>query len=154
MRALPIVIVLLVLVAACTPASSPLAPSTLSVDPVEAAGFDSVPAPAPSANAKVTPRSEWKDGARIVVRGKVSNVISQHLGLAIAGKEEHDFEIEGGGSALVHLPPAPPCAGVLEIRGKVIEVRGPPKRPGAPESKVDDSYRELHVDVDAIRCMN
>lgn len=129
--------------------------SKVTVDAVDAVA---PPAPAPaapsatetaetSASADASERSAWKPGARVVVRGTISNAVSQHLSRAIAGKRQHELAIEGGGRIVVHAASLPACQGLLELRGTVVELRAP------PGSKAGDGYRELQIDVDDARCV-
>ena len=101
-----------------------------------------------------TPQSEWREGDVVVVRGKLSKLPHQHLIGSVTGKREHYFDVTGGSQTIVYAASLPACTGELELRGKVLEVRGASKRPGdTKEMKVDSSYREFHVDVDEARCL-
>jgi hypothetical protein len=75
------------------------------------------------------------------------------MSAAIEGKEEHDFDLEGGGMTVIHAASLPACDGVLELRGTIVELRGPAKRPGHGPTKVDETYTEMHVDVARARCV-
>jgi outer membrane protein OmpA-like peptidoglycan-associated protein len=98
-------------------------------------------------------QSEWRVGLVVVVRGRVSKMPNQHLMGGVAGKRDFYFDVTGGSQTVVYAAALPACGGELELRGKVLEVRGGSKRPGEA-SKVGSSYSELHVDVDDARCID
>jgi hypothetical protein len=98
--------------------------------------------------------STWKPDAIVTTRGRVATVIWQHMMTSVPGKKSAYFDVDGEKhQVVVYWKEDPKCTGLVEIAGKVIEVRGPPKKPGAKESKVDDSYAELHIDVERTRCL-
>ncbi len=102
----------------------------------------------------VTTMTGAKDGASIRLRGRVSTIVWQHLTTSVAGKKLAYFDLAGGGEqTIVYWKEPPACVGDVEVTGRAIEVRGPSKRAHARETKVDDSYAELHVDVDSVHCV-
>jgi hypothetical protein len=110
--------------------------------------------PPPAMPPKLDPMSTWKPGATVTVHGRVATVIWQHIVGHVPGKKAAYFDVEAEDrQTVVYWKEPPTCAGLIEVTGQVIEVRGPPKRPGAKESKVDDSYGELHIDVESARCV-
>ena len=79
----------------------------------------------------------------------------QHMTTSIPGKQLGYFDVEGETRQICVYWSAPPaCADAIEVTGVVFEVRGAPKRPGGKESKVDDSYAELSLDVASTRCVD
>ena len=99
--------------------------------------------------------STWKPGGTITVRGQVSKIIWQHLMTGVEGKRSAYFDLDGEKSqqTVVYWKDPPKCAGTVEVTGKVIEVRGASKRPNHGQTKVDDSYGELQIDVERARCV-
>lgn len=87
-----------------------------------------------------------------MARGKVSRVPWQHLMTGVPGKQSEYFDLSDGWQTVIYAKDLPSCAGTLEVEGTVLSVRGPSKRPGR-ETKVDDSYEELQLDVTAARCI-
>jgi hypothetical protein len=101
------------------------------------------------------PMSTWKDGMPVTVRGKVSTIIWQHMMTSVDGKKHAYFDVDGEKTqTVVYWKDPPTCSGMIEVTGKVLEIRGQSKRPGQQkESKVDDKYVELHIDVESARCV-
>lgn len=96
----------------------------------------------------------WKEGDPVTTRGRISTVMWQHLMTGVDGKKHGYFDVEGESHQIVvYWKAAPQCAALIEVTGKVLVVRGQPKRPGQKETKVDDSYSELYIDVDSARCV-
>lgn len=93
-------------------------------------------------------------GAPITLRGRISERPWQHLMDHLPGKTTAYFDLEGGKEQTVVYWVAPPtCPGDVIVEGTVHEVRGGSKRPGGDgETKAPADYRELHVDVDSVRC--
>ncbi len=92
-------------------------------------------------------------GQRVVVVGREAREIWQHLVGGVPGKQALYFDLADGEQIVVHLAAPFACAGDVTLAGTVLEVRGPSKRPGREgETKVDDSYVEYALDVDAWRC--
>lgn len=99
------------------------------------------------------PMAQWKNGEPITVRGKVATVIWQHIVGTVPGKRSAYFDVENEPTqTVVYWSDPPQCTHLVEVTGKVLEVRGAPKKPGR-ETKVDDSYAELHIDVESARCV-
>ena len=99
--------------------------------------------------------SEWRPGATVTARGKVSNIMWQHMMREVPGKTYAYFDVEGEKTqTIVYWKDDPKCTGLTEVTGTVVELRGPAKKPGVRESKVDDSYAELHIDVERTRCVS
>lgn len=91
----------------------------------------------------------------VTTRGKVSTIIWQHMMTTVKGKKHAYFDVDGETTQTVVYWRAPPtCSGLVEVTGKVIELRGSPKKQGQKESKVDDTYSELHLDVESARCVD
>jgi hypothetical protein len=110
--------------------------------------------PPPAMPPKLDPMSTWKPGATVTVQGRVATVIWQHLVGPVPGKLVAYFDVEGEDrQTVVYWKEPPACTGLIEITGTVIEVRGPSKRPGEKDAKVDESYSELHIDVESARCV-
>ena len=99
--------------------------------------------------------STWKPGATITVRGRVSQIIWQHIMTGVEGKKSAYFDLDGEKSqqTVVYWKDPPTCNGTIEVTGKVLEVRGGSKRPGGA-TKVDESYSELQIDVEHARCVD
>jgi len=93
-------------------------------------------------------------GAPISLRGRISERPWQHLIDLIPGKTAAYFDLEGGKEqTVVYWVAAPTCPGDVIVEGTVHEVRGGSKRPGGDgATKAPADYRELHVDVDSVRC--
>jgi hypothetical protein len=89
----------------------------------------------------------------ITLYGRIAQVINQHL-IEASKKESVYIDLEDGGDQIVAYVPHPlSCRGRVELTGKRIEVKGPAKRPGR-ETKVDDSYSEMQMDVSRWRCLD
>lgn len=100
---------------------------------------------------KLDAYSTWKPGMTVTTRGRVAKVIWQHLMGGVPGKQSAYFDLdENKTQIVVYWRDDPKCFALTEVTGKVLEVRGSSKRPG---SKVDDSYAELHLDVESTRCV-
>jgi hypothetical protein len=159
MRAAPVLIAASALLCCNSPASGPPPPGqppavpipTLSAGP-EPESVAPASTPEPSASA-VSDSKSWIPGEPVVARGRISNTPWQHLIGHVAGKQADYFDLEDGGQTVVYLAKPISCPGLVEVAGTVKEVRGSSKRPGGPDTKVDDSYGELHIDVDSHRCL-
>ena len=157
----------------CNGAREPAASSSSA--PVASVSVASSAAPAPAASASsaatettattatappvtapkkvVTSMKGAKPDQAIALRGRISKIPWQHLMTGVTGKKAEYFDLEGGkDQTVVYWKDPPSCSGDIVVVGKVLEVRGPPKKPGGRDTKVDDSYSELHVDVDSARC--
>lgn len=75
----------------------------------------------------------------------------QHLMSSVPGKKSEYFDLEDGSQTVIYVKDAPDCSGFLRVEATVLSVRGASKRPGR-ETKVDDSYEELQLDVKTARC--
>jgi hypothetical protein len=140
--------------AACSrePAPQPPTPQVVVVSPPTAATPPSAAAPASASAAAIT-MTGAKPGEPITLRGRPSKLVWQHMMTSVPGKRSAYFDLGGGKEqTVVYWKEPPNCAGDIEVTGKVLELRGPSKRPGQPETKVDDTYSERHVDVDTARC--
>jgi hypothetical protein len=115
----------------------------------------SAPAPAPSPSPSPTAKAPRRGpGETITVRGRVSTLIAQHMTTDVPGKQHGYFDVSGGGGQMVVYWKTPPsCPGEIELTGKTILLRGPSKRPGR-DTKLDDTYSELHLDVETARCVD
>ena len=92
-------------------------------------------------------------GARITLRGRISERPWQHMIDHIPGKTSAYFDLEGGKEqTVVYWTAAPTCPGDIIVEGTVHEVRGSSKRPDRGPTKAGSEYRELHVDVESARC--
>lgn len=69
----------------------------------------------------------------------------------VEGKQTEYFDLDDGVQIVIYASELPSCSGFLLVEGRVLAVRGASKRPGA-ETKVDESYEELHIDVTDARC--
>jgi hypothetical protein len=153
----PEVVAISLLLGSCStaPAPPPAAPAEVAIPEVApsapAPADEPEPASAPSA-AEVTPRP-WVAGRPVVARGRPSDTPWQHMMGHVEGKQAGYFDLADGGQTVVYVAAPIECPGLVEVEGQVLEVRGSSKRPGEPESKVDDSYVEQHVDVRAHRCL-
>lgn len=87
----------------------------------------------------------------ITLYGRIAQVINQHL-IADSKKEAVYIDLEDGDQIVAYVPHPLSCLGRVELTGKMIEVKGPAKRPGQ-ETKVDDSYTERQMDVRRWRCL-
>ena len=90
---------------------------------------------------------------QVELTGRVSEVIWQHLGAYFPDYPESYYFDVGDFQIVVYARAPIECAGELTVRGRVVELRGPSKRPGdTEESKVDDRYVEYHLKVDSWEC--
>lgn len=100
--------------------------------------------------ARVKTAAELKNyvGKKVMVTGKVSNVIWQHI---MAPPETHPvenyFDIEKF-QIVVYAKEEISCEGDVKVKGKVIELRGAGKG-----SKVDETYVEYHIAADKWKCV-
>ena len=139
-------------------ATAPSGPAEVAIDQVGPAAperprDDPEPAdPAEPLPAEVT-AGPWIPGKAVVVRGRVSDTPWQHLMGHVEGKQAVYFDLEDGGQTVVYVAIPIECPGAVQVEGEVLEVRGAAKRPGGPETKVDDSYAERHIDVRDHRCL-
>ncbi len=152
-------VVALAVVGGCSSSSTGAAtqppPPTVPIAATQAGPTTTAPPPGNTTAAGPAPsRGAWIPGKAIVARGRVSNTPWQHLVGDVPGKSPEYFDLEEGGQTVVYLPKPITCPGLVDVEGTVKEVRGTPKRPGGPETKVDDSYGELHIDVTAHRCLS
>lgn len=141
---------------ACSREPAP-APTVAVIEPASGSPASSV-SPAAPASPDVTAATTMngaKPGEPITLRGHVATVMWQHMTTGVAGKKLAYFDLRGGKEqTVVYWTETPKCAGDIEVTGKVLELRGPSKRPHEPETKVDDSYSERHVDVTSARCVD
>jgi hypothetical protein len=92
-------------------------------------------------------------GAPITLRGRVSETPWQHMMGGVSGKSDAYFDLAGGKEQTVVYWKSPPtCTGDVVVTGAVLEVKGASKRPRGGDTKAEESYRELHVDVEQARC--
>lgn len=93
-------------------------------------------------------------GRNVELRGRISDVVWQHLVGSFPGRP-HSYYFDVGSSQIIIYSAAPiDCRDSLAVRGRVVEIRGPSKRPGNEGStKVDESYAEYHILVDTWRCL-
>ncbi len=159
MRAAIILTALLTL-PCCNSASSGPAPHqqppTVPIATVSAAPVTEPQAPATSAapaDSGAAGHKPWIPGKPVIARGRVSDTPWQHLIGNVPGKQPDYFDLEAGGQTVVYTAKPLRCPGLVEVVGKVKEVRGSSKRPGGKPTKVDDSYGELHIDVERHRCL-
>lgn len=87
----------------------------------------------------------------VTARGKISKTPWQHLMGSVPGKTSAYFDLEDGGQTVVYWKEAPKCAGLIEVTGKELIVRGGSKRPGAPSK--GDEFVEHHIDVMLVKCL-
>jgi len=112
----------------------------------------SPPEPTATTPATTTTRDGWREGERVMVRGRISQTPWQHMITSVEGKRAEYFDLEGGGQTVIYARDLPPCAGTLEIEATVLRVAGPGKRPGR-DTRADE-YVELQLDVGAARCLD
>lgn len=137
---------LLVWVVGCTPEPVVTAPTAPAVSAI-ASATASATAPAPA--------SAWEPGQVVVARGRVSTTPWQHVMSGVAGKKSAYLDLEGGKrQTVIYWVEPPKCSAEVEVTGRVLEVRGDSKRPGGQPTKSDDTWRELHIDVDSARCVD
>lgn len=96
---------------------------------------------------------QWEPGQSIVVRGSISKIPWQHLIAPPPGKVVDYLDLEDGGQTVIYVDKTPPCRGLVEVEGVVLELRGRSKRPGGQPGKVDETYSELQIDVARYRCV-
>jgi hypothetical protein len=92
-------------------------------------------------------------GERATFRGKISKLYAQHMMTSVPGKKEQYFDREGASQIIIYVKDTPNCSGLVEVTGTVIKLRGPSKKPGGTETKVDDSYEETQLDVESWKCL-
>lgn len=88
-------------------------------------------------------------GQTIMVKGHVSNIQWQHI---IRFNKENPIisyvDLDDGFQIVVYSKEILPNKENILIKGKIIKINGPSKRPG--ESKVDDTYSEYQMIVEDI----
>jgi hypothetical protein len=109
-------------------------------------------APAGTGSATTPPpagRDAWIAGRTITLRGRVSREPWQHMMGHVPGKQPEYFDLEGGSQTVVYTSNPISCAGLVELEGTVVELRGGSKRGG----KADETFVEKHLDVTGARCL-
>ena len=99
------------------------------------------------------PMTLGKPGEAATIRGRVAKIIAAHMMIGVKGKRPTYFDLEGGGQIVVYAVGELPADTLLELKGTVLEARGPPKKPGQRPSKVDDTYSEEQLDVESFRAI-
>ncbi len=87
-------------------------------------------------------------GEKVQIEGSCASTIAQHL---VGGFESHPYSTYfdvGRRQIVIYSKTAAPERGRHRVYGTVVEVRGPPKRPGQPPSKADDNQAEYHLLAD------
>src|SRR5688572_437612 len=74
------------------------------------------------------PMTLGKPGETSTIRGRVSKVIWAHMMMGVKGKTHSYFDPEGGGQIVVYATAKLPEGALLELKGVVLEARGPPKQ--------------------------
>lgn len=93
-------------------------------------------------------------GEDVTLVGRVSREPWQHLIGDVPGKQAVYFDPRDGGQIVVYVADPITCQGEVQVGGRVLEVRGGSKRPPRPgDTKVDETYAELQLDVSAWRCL-
>lgn len=91
-------------------------------------------------------------GNTITVQGKIAVAFWQHMTKFI---ETHPnmiyFDLEDGYQIMVYSKNDIACKGIIEIRGKVIELESDYKNPNV---KIQDKFSEYHIIVDSWRCID
>jgi hypothetical protein len=83
-----------------------------------------------------------------LVVGRSASQIWQHLVGSVPGKQAVYFDMADGQQIVVDVASPLACDSQVELVGRVLEEKGQSKRP----SKVDETYVEYALDVDAWRC--
>ncbi|NMC07157.1 MAG: hypothetical protein GYA24_18215 [Candidatus Lokiarchaeota archaeon] len=86
-------------------------------------------------------------GKQVTIKGKISNVPWQHIigSFQGYGLQEY-FDLEDKSQIVIYLKAAIPERGMISVTGKLVEVKGGSKRPGAAKS---EPFSEYHVTVDS-----
>jgi hypothetical protein len=113
------------------------------------------PGPTDAADKEAVPMlrlSEWI-GERVELAGHKSRIPWQHLMGHVEGKNAEYFDLPDGGQIVVHVAGGLDREDPVILTGRVLEVRGPSKRPtppGGKETKADDSWVEYALDVERV----
>lgn len=94
-------------------------------------------------------------GQQVIVYGTLTDEVHQHM---VQPPPEHQkiayLRPDSGGQMVIYLAKeVAPCRGALKLSGRVLELRGPSKRPGGPPSKVDETYVEHQLQVENSLCL-
>lgn len=88
-------------------------------------------------------------GARVTIRGRLSDTPWQHMIGNVPGKQPAYLDLDDKHQTVIYWAKPLACRGMLELTGTVIEVRGPEKRPRPGHEVV-----ERHLDVITARCVD
>ena len=90
-------------------------------------------------------------GKSIKIKGKISDIMWQRITTFV---ETHPnlnyFDLEDGFQIVVYTKEKITCKNQVEVFGKIIEIRGPPKE---AKSKVNDDYVEYHITAESWKCV-
>ena len=83
----------------------------------------------------------------VTVKGKISNIPWQHIIGSVPGHNLQEyFDLEDKNQIVIYLKSAISERGMISITGKVVEVKGGSKKPGAAKS---EPFSEYHIAVDS-----
>lgn len=142
----------LAFVLACSRTQQPEpAPPSVDVKPPAVGSAEGARAPERSKALEDKPRRAWNAGDEVTALGKISKIPWQHLMIQVPGKRPEYFDLEGGEQIVIYARDLPTCGSSMRVEGTVIEARGASKRPG-PQTKTEDDYSELSLDVKQAAC--
>jgi hypothetical protein len=94
-------------------------------------------------------RDVWgKEGARVVIEGKVANEIWQHMMAPAKGYPHETYFDMGRGQIVIYTKNPVECAGIVRASGTVVKLEGSSKDPRRKET-----CTEYHVAVDSWECL-